>query len=336
MLALAILAALGWSLTIRPPAPTPAAASAQPYSDVRLHQDIAARVAAGENYYSAATALQRMHDYPTRPFVTVRPPTLALAAAWIGWPALQIVQVALLFLSIVLWFARLEALVPLATRAAVAACLLVGGAAVANLGLATQHELWAGLLLSCALALRLGGQWRLSLLAVAAALAFRELAMPFALLAALYALIAGQRRELAAWLALIAGTCALLAVHAALVAQYALPTDLASQGWSEHRGPAAPLRDLADVTVLHLLPVPWSYAAALLALFGWLAAPPRLARFAVPLFAGYFVLLAVFAREQNFYWALLIAPALVAGLAFVPRLTRDLAHALLAERRAAL
>jgi hypothetical protein len=96
------------------------------------------------------------------------------------------------------------------------------------------------------------------------------------------------------------------------------------------------LRDLADVSLLTLLPLPLAWLGALLPLYGWLAAPKPLARFAVPLFAGYMALLALFAREQNFYWAIMLLPAYLAGLAFLPRLGRDLAHALLARRAGAL
>ena len=176
----------------------------------------------------------------------------------------------------------------------------------------------------------------LAIAAAGLALAIRELALPFVLLAALFAVMERRWRELGGWLALVAAFGIGLALHAHAVAAHVLPGDLPSQGWEGLRGPGAPLRDIGDVTLLTVFPRPLVYVLALLPLFGWLAAPARTARFAVPLFAGYMALQALFAREQNFYWAIMILPAYLAGYAFLPRLVRDLAHALLARRIPAL
>ncbi len=335
LLAVLLVLLAAWSLSIGP-APAPPVGPAVDYSDVRLYQDMASRIAAGESYYRAATSLQRAHGFPTRPFVTVRLPTLVMAAVWLGWGTLRAVLAALLLLAVVLWYRALAGKVAPGEQIAAALLVLAGGAMVSNPGLVTQHELWAGILLTIALALRVRGNLVGAVLAAGLALAIRELALPFVLLAGLFALVEWRWRELAAW-SVLAGLFALaLALHAQAEMGEALPSDLPSQGWAEHRGPAAPLRDLADVSLLTLLPRPLAWLAALLPLYGWLAAPERLARFAVPLFVGYMALLALFAREQNFYWAIMLLPAYLAGLAFLPRLARDLAHALLARRAPAL
>ena len=335
LLAVLLLALAAWSLTIRP-VPVDETARRADYSDVRLYHDMAQRIAAGTDYYAAATGLQREHGFPTRPFVTVRLPTLVMAAVWLGWGTLRAVLIGLLFAAVLLWLRELDGLAATGERIAAGLLVLAGGAMVENPGLVTQHELWAGILLTIALAIRVKGNWAGAVLMAAAALAIRELALPFVLLAALFALADRRWRELAAWTGLALLFALGLALHAHAVAAHVLPGDLASEGWSEHRGFGAPLRDIANVTLLTLVPAPLVYLLALLPLYGWLAAPMRLARFAVPLFTGYMVLLALFAREQNFYWAIMLLPAYLAGYAFLPRLARDLARGLLGRQEAGL
>lgn len=335
LLVVLLTALAAWSLTIRP-VPVDDSAPKADYSDVRLYHDMALRITAGSGYYAAAASLQREHGFPTRPFVTVRLPTLVMTAVWFGWGTVRAVLIGLLFMAVLLWLRALDGIAANGERIAAALLVLAGGAMVENPGLVTQHELWAGILLTIALALRVRGNWAGAVLAAGAALAIRELALPFVLLAAVFALLDRRWRELVAWAALVLLFGVGLVFHAHAVMTHVLPGDLASQGWSELRGPCAPLRDIADVTLLTVVPPPLVYLLALLPLYGWLAAPTRLARFAVPLFAGYMALLALFAREQNFYWAIMLLPAYLAGYAFLPRLARDLARALLGRQEAGL
>src|SRR5690606_12052207 len=52
--------------------------------DFDLYQSINRRLTAGEGYYEAALAEQRASGFPTKPFVTVRPPTLAWSSLVLG------------------------------------------------------------------------------------------------------------------------------------------------------------------------------------------------------------------------------------------------------------
>ena len=52
--------------------------------DFDLYQAINERIAAGEGYYDAALDEQRASGFPTKPFVTVRPPTLAWSSLVFG------------------------------------------------------------------------------------------------------------------------------------------------------------------------------------------------------------------------------------------------------------
>ena len=46
---------------------------------------------------------------------------------------------------------------------------------------------------------------------------------------------------------------------------------------------------------------------------------------------GYAAMIMLFARPSNFYWAMLVAPTLLAGLAFVPRALTDLVAAMVGQ-----
>jgi hypothetical protein len=326
ILAIVLLAAL--SLTIRPAASGTAITGNGTYSDVQLYKDIAGAVANGEGYYPAATRLHRTHGFPTSPFVTVRLPTLAWIEAGLGWRGTHLLLGGLLGGTALAWFALLRPLANAPERIGATLLILVGGAMVASADLVVTHELWAGVLVALATALLARGLWAPALLAMAFALAIREMGLPFVLIAGVWALRDGRRREALGWAALLAAHALALFLHHAAVAPLSLPSDALSQGWSGMRGPAAPLRDIAEVTLINLLPPPLSYLAALLALVGFLGAPVPIARLTVPYLGAIAVLLAVFARPVNFYWAILAAPMVVAGLAFLPRLLRDLLRAL--------
>ncbi|WP_404481340.1 hypothetical protein [Novosphingobium sp. BL-52-GroH] len=326
---LAIVLLAVFSLTIRPAPQGGAAITGDgTYSDVRLYKDIAGALAGGEDYYHAATRLHRAHGFPTRPFFTVRLPTLAWIEAELGWKATQGLLAGLLAAAALAWFAMLRPLASAPERVGATFLILAGGAMVAGADLVVTHELWAGVLVALATALLVRGLWLPAVIAIAGALAIRELALPFAFVAALWALKDGRRREVFAWIALLSVYAVALYLHRQAVMPLSQQGDALSQGWGGMRGAAAPFQDIAEVTLINLLPKPLAYLAALLALVGFLGAPTALARLALPWLAAIAVLLAVFARPVNFYWAILVTPTVMAGLAFLPRLVLDLVHAL--------
>ena len=65
------------------------------------------------------------------------------------------------------------------------------------------HEVWAGTLIAISLALHRPNHWSWSVAAAALALAIRELALPYVLLMAAFALYRRSWRELGAWFALV-------------------------------------------------------------------------------------------------------------------------------------
>lgn len=313
------LAALGWCL-VAPGRPA-AAAAAGGFTDVRLYQDIVAAVGKGERYHHAATRLQREHDYPTRPFVTVREPTLYVVAARLGWERLQLAASALVLANILAWAFALPAQLNPIERLLAVTGVAAGGAAVAAPALLAMTELWCGLLLGLALALTIGwkDRWWLPLPVIALALALRELALPFLLLSAAFALVERNWRALAAWGAILLLFAMAMGWHAVLVNSEVHAGDIVSPGWSGGQGLCGFLMAVAYTSVWQQLPQSAALALALLPALGWLALEGRGGLFAVLLLGGYGLMIALFSRHDNFYWGLLVMPAWFVGYALIPR-----------------
>jgi hypothetical protein len=141
------------------------------------------------------------------------------------------------------------------------------------------------------------------------------------------ALIEKRWREAAAWAAVVAVFAIYMTLHAHWVSEVVLPGDPASQGWSRMLGPQFALKSVAKVTFGIRLPEALASALLVLSLFGWVSVRSGWALRAALLLAGYDAMLALFARTDTFYWALLAAPLSFAGLVFLPKAFSDLAEA---------
>ncbi len=289
------------------------------YGDKRLYRDIAARVAAGQSYYEAAPALHRAHHYPLKPVFTVRPPSLVWLAAAIGWERLRVAAYGLWVVAGLAWFQAVRKRTSLPEGMAAAILCTAAGWALLGGNPVILHERWAGLFLTLALALRLDGRIGWSLAAAACALAIRELALPFVLLALAFSLAERRRSEALAWTVLLAGYGALLAWHWHLVGLHTLPGDLASQGWGGGFRPLGAIRAIVYTSPLQWAPVWLAIGSTLAAALGWFALGRRDGLFCFALFAGLALMIALFARPDNFYWGALVQPGWFVGLALLPR-----------------
>jgi hypothetical protein len=333
-----IAAALAWSAFALAPPSGDGASSAEAvvesrtgYGDLDLYAAIAERVARGEPYYSAALAEQRAHDYPTRPFVTVRTPIMAWGTAlWgeTGWRAIAFV---LLVANVLAWTGKLSPRTHRVERIAAALLVFACGRGVFNARYVVVHDLFAGLFVSLALGLYRADRWWPSWIALAAGLAIRELALPFVLLWAALALAGKRWREFAGVAALLALFAIGMAFHAEAVDNARLAGDRASLGWSEMIGPRMVLASLAVLTPLLALPPALAGPLAVLPLVGWFGLGGRSGLFAALWFAGFALAVSLLARSGNFYWVLLMLPAYGAGLALAPRALADLAAAALGK-----
>ena len=324
-----ILAALSvWCLTTQPP-PIKVAKKGG-YTDVRLYHDIAKQVATGKPYHQAAAELQRAHHYPLKPFVTMRPPTLVVAAANFGWRNLQHFAQALVLLAMFAWVMAFEGKLHWAERVGVAIAVPAGGGFVMAQGLLALHEYWTGLFFALALAGVVGWprKWGLVLLPIAAGLLVRELVLPFALLALAFALFERRGKEAAGWVALIAAFGVFMALHAQGVAAQLRPGDIASPGWHAGQGFSAFLKAVIFTSVLQPLPLGLALLAAMLPLVGWLALPGRAGLFCVAFTTGLVVMISAFSRADTFYWGAIMLPWYFVGYALLPRAFWQLSRAI--------
>ena len=323
MLALIALAC-AWALTVKPPPVSVAKKGG--YTDMRLYHDIAAKVATGTPYHQAAASTHRAHNYPLKPFFTMRLPTLSEAGAHLGWPMLQKLAYALLIATALLWVVALENAAHLLERALVGIAVLAGGGIVANQGLMALHEVWGGMFIALALAVRFGWErlWPLAVVLAGCGLMVRELVLPFVLLSMAFAGWQKRWAELAAWAALVVVFAGVMAVHAHYVAAVVLPSDIPSPGWHAAQGFTAFLKAVVFTSVLAALPLKFALLLAMLPLFGWLAMPGRGELFGLLLFAGYALMIALFSRADTFYWGGIVLPGYFIGIAFLPRALRDL------------
>jgi hypothetical protein len=141
------------------------------------------------------------------------------------------------------------------------------------------------------------------------------------------ALIEKRWREAAAWGLAVTLFGIYLTVHAHWVSQVVLPGDPPSPGWSNMNGLQFALKSIAKVTFGIRLPDAVAIGLLILSLFGWASVKTPWAFRAFLLVAGYTLMLALLARADTFYWALIPAPLAFVGLAFLPKALSDLAQA---------
>ena len=291
------------------------AASDERMSDVKVYRRVTAAVANGEGYYPVVAREHRLHNYPLKPYFTIRPPTLAWFSASLGPTGIRIALFALIGLTVMVWLEAFRSIggTPLVQYAAFG--LLAESAFVFSLNpFMYFHESWAALLMALSIALRRPDRFGLSITAGLAAVLFRELALPYLLMMAVLAAYEKCWREACGWSVAIALAVVAQVLHANAVATVVIASDPASQGWSGLGGWSFFLTAANNSSLLELLPMWVSAVVVPFSLFGWIAWRSVIALRVVGLMLGYATLLMLFARPDNIYWAILIEPFLLAGL----------------------
>lgn len=306
--------------------------------DLALYDRVIERIGRGENYYTVAAEEHRRADYPLRPGVAVRLPTLAWIASWLGdtgqgattlVPGEMAAAIILLIGSAWAWWRRLgdETADP-ELRWIAMALLLFGTSLGLNRYNFVLHELWAGMLLVLAIGLhRPGRKWMAALAVTALALAIREHSLPFVLLMAALAFWRRDWKEGAAWSGLAAAFLVYLAWHLGQVQQQVLPTDPVGPDWLTFRGLSGWLSNVVLSSNLRFLPHFIAGPIVILAMLGWAGWSSRLGTFATLLYLGYGLAFMIASRPDNYYWGAVVAPAMFVGLAFLPMAARSLIRA---------
>jgi hypothetical protein len=289
-------------------------------TDLAFYDRVIERIAKGESYYDFIVGEQRASNYPVRPGLAVRLPTLAYLDAWLGRPGQIAAALALMLATLVAWWRRLgEEPGGDPRRIWKVAFVYFGVSLGLNSYFFVLHELWVGGLLALAFALHRPGKWQASLAVAALALAIREHALPFVLLMAAMAFWRRNWKEGAAWSALAAAFLALLAVHLQIVSAQTLPSDPQSDSWLALRGLGGWLTNVVLSSNLRFLPHWLAGPLVIVAMAGWAGWRSPAGTFGTFLFLGYALAFAIAGRANNFYWGMMIAPTLFLGFAFAPQ-----------------
>lgn len=339
-LALGVLAVLlaATLLALGTPGPPPVSGDvanrADDQTDVVLYETIVANVRHGGDYYPVTADALRAGNYPLRPFVVFRLPTLAMIEAAIPDMVMTVLLYVLAAATALAWWTRLAPAFTRGPPRIVAMALLAGGMmAFVQSDLRYFHEIWAGLFVALSLAMRRRDFWLPAVAFGLAAVLVRETAAPYLALMAFFAFLEGNRREGLAWIAAIAILAIALAAHAHAVGQVIRPMDPASPGWAGMLGFGFFVKTLTISTALGIAPL-WLAAPLVgLTLFGWASWSDNLGLRMLALLSGYAAILATVGRTDTFYWGLLVAPASLVGLAFAVDGIRDLVTAALDHRR---
>lgn len=293
--------------------------------DLTLYRKITEQVAAGKAYYPAAAEELRQGNYPLKPFVTFRLPTLALLAAALGRVPMLLLLYTLMLVTSYTWWKRLDHAFDDSGRRISGAMLIGAGMAVGFSGKYVQlHDLWSGILVALSIAVHREERPWPAVLAAALALAIRELALPFVLLMGAFALFRRKWHEFAGWTALVLIFAIGLMFHIREVNAVVHASDPASPGWASLGGWSGFLNMVIQAGPFRSFP-PWiAIVASILGLFGWATWKSRTGLFCTLFFSGYGLIFMVFGRPENFYWGLMVVPTLFLGLVFLPRAFTDL------------
>ena len=310
----------------------PASDARERDDDLALYDRIIERIARGEHYYDFIVEEQRKAEYPVRPGLAVRLPTLAYLDAWLGLPG----QIAAALVADAGRAGRLVARLgeePGGLRYArmAIALLFVGASLGLNRYFFVLHELWAGMLLALSFGLHRPGSWGWALAAAALALAIRELALPFVLLMGAWQCGGGTGGGRGVGgLALV--FLALLAVHLRIVAAQTLPTDRVGQlaGAARPVGLAVECRAVEQSALSAALAGRAADRADGVRLVRLALACGHIRRVAVPRLRP-----GIHDRRaaDNFYWGAMVAPCMFIGLAFAPMALKSLLRSALHGNR---
>lgn len=306
--------------------------------DLALYCEVIAEVRGGRGYYDTAHENIQAHGFPVSSPLNWRLPTYAWLFA--ALPCLGWIQLALIALSIVaLSLAFLaESRSSSVGQAALLTFLLFGVVKWSIDGYAfLAQEPWAATFILISLsAYRLAGNpqseiqnpksaiaWRsLAIAAAFAALAFRELALPYCGIACLVALYRCRWLEAAAWTLGIAAFFAFFCWHVQQVNAQLAGTEVAASAglsqWLRLGGLDFVLLTTRMNALLFAAPswLLWLYLLA--ALVGLAHRQDDASRLACLSALAYLLVFAFLGRPENFYWGLLAAPLLPWGMIHAP------------------
>ena len=329
--AVALVSAFCVGITLSPLANTPGEGRGKGGGDIALYRAIVDRVHSGEGYYEAAAGEMIARGYPTRSVFNWRSP---LPHWMLGqMPAVVLGEVLLALLALGVMVAGFEALAREQGhglgRPIGCALLLSGPMMPCVLGNGfVSPELWAGVLIALSICAYGLNRPYLGVVTGLAAVFFRELAMPYCVVAVGLAWHGGRQREVWAWTVGLGAWLVFYGLHCGEVLAWIPSGAVAhSQGWVRLGGAAFVISTVQMNAYLILLPQ-WVTAlyfmASMLGLAGWHTPLGLRTGLTVSLFVTAFSMVG---QEFNQYWGSLAAPLFCFGLVRFPGSLRDLLRA---------
>jgi hypothetical protein len=298
--------------------------------DLELYCQISLRVHVGESYYDAANQELRAFGYATGSIFNWRTPLYAWLQGAMPAPVfgrLLLIALSLVTLSLAYRFLAAEGE---SAWASVLCLILIAGNFLWSLDgdAFYSQELWAGALVAMSVCAYAGGNWILGVLIAILALFFRELALPYCLIACALAYYHGRRKELCLWAAGFVLYVLFYYWHTALVTQRITPADRMPATWLQFGG-AGFLIATSQMNKLLFSAPGWISAIFLLlsciGLAGWRSKAGVLISLTV---AAYLIAFTMVGQAFNDYWGLIYTPLLPFGLIHSPRAIADLCGSL--------
>ncbi len=295
--------------------------------DANLYSAIAGRVRQGENYYDAAAAELGSRGYPRASIFNWRTPVYAWVFGMLPspvWGRILLVVIASLSIG--------SACVVLGRSDRDPMLLAVAAGLVASYSGWLVHpyppyftEIWSGLFISLSCCCLSANRWGLGVVAAAAALAFRELALPYVAVMSLLAV--RQRRWYALcslFIAIVTFMVMFILHYLNVIQRFPLGVSARCTEWVALGGTSFVLSTCRMNFILAALP-PWCSAIylplSLLGLLGWEgreATPIRWAAFT------YLLIFSCVGMPFNFYWGWICVPLLFIGFCWSTIAFRDL------------
>lgn len=301
--------------------------------DIALYWAEVERIQAGEGYYEAAAVELPARGYPTRSPFNWRTPLPIWLIGNLPHPALGKAILGLLALSvIVISFELLAREQGHGFGRPLGCALLLGGPLMPCIlgDVFVLPMLWAGVFIALSIC-AYGCQrplWGVGF--GLAAVFFRDLALPYCLLAAALALWYRQPRELAAWIVGLVGWAAFFGWHCLRISPLmAADAQAHAEGWVQFGGAAFVIATVQMTAYLLLLPQWVSalyFVAAMFGLAGWHTSLGVRTGLTVCMFVIGF---AVVGQDFNQYWGALAAPLFCFGAVQFPASLRDLCRSAL-------
>lgn len=319
LIALALL--IGFGLLLDYPELTKLATSAESQADrgdIALYRTVVNRMRAGESFYAATGDEQHLRGYATKPFLSWRLPTLAWLIATLGELPMANILRALAGLAMLAWIQALRDQ-GFQRRGTIFGVLLVYSSLVIDMPPTTVflHEAWAATLIALSLALW-QRFWRLSILFGIAALAFRELTLPYVLAMAVCAGWEGRWREVMGWI--LGASLFLIGIiwHASIVNPLIQPHALQGGSWLALGGWTFVL-SANQLNIIILALGQWLTAFWVpLALLGAGSSAGPLGNRLLLIVGGYSFAFLFVGRPDNNYWGIIYGPLIAVSLTFMP------------------